>query len=413
MKICFYYLYSLVTFVIGLFLVPFFLLHKRGRRNVLQRLGLINFKDREGEVFWVHVASLGELKGVKHLLDEMFEVNQKFILSSVSISALDEIKRTYPDMSLNIFLLPFDSDFFYRNIFKSFNIKTFIYTESEFWPLLFSKLAIQNIPIVGVNIKLNEKSIKRKFYSKLFFPKVFENISKLFVTNSMTKKVLVKFGVEDSKVHVYGNMKYSDREISRDLSRKKEELFTLDYPLLIIGSIRKGEESALFSALKEIQEKICFNVLIAPRQLEQVSYFMAKLKDSGFNFGLKSNLSLNSNKGVHNFLVLDTLGELSSLYALADIVFIGGSLVKGYGGHNPLEASKYKKLVFMGPYHNNVNDIIELNNDAFKIVNSVSEIKEILLNYNSEKYSKTIEDAYNLYLSHQGIPSKVMSAINL
>lgn len=415
MSVIFYLFYSLVTLIVGILVAPFFLLHKRGRRRLKERLGLIKCKNFSKEkVIWFHAASLGELKGLEHIILDCMKNNKQFILSAISISALDYFERKYADNKncLLTFLLPFDSPIFYRKIFSSFNVKSFIYAESEFWPVLILKLTKAKIPIVGLNVKLSFKAYKINLLLKNIF-KEFHNNFKLFcIVNNDTKNYLLKLNISSDKIKLTGNMKYA--ELNSVKQEVDSEIFNFNnnLPKLVIGSIRKGEELIIFEVLKKIEKQIKFNIVLAPRQLEQVSYFVNLLKKYDFNYVLRTEpLTQFKQDDSHNFLVLNTLGELNSYYEVSDISLIGGSLVSGYGGHNPLEAAKYKVPVLLGSYFSNVEDLVIEEPAAFTIIREAKDLERSLINYDSTQLKQSANNAYSLYQRKQNIPSVVRSIL--
>jgi len=134
--------------------------------------------------------------------------------------------------------------------------------------------------------------------------------------------------------------------------------------VLVLGSLRPGEERYWFPGLAAFRGGAPLNVVVAPRHQERFEYFAERLSAHGLAFRRRSGaagseFSSDPRQLAPDVVLLDTLGELERVYSFADAAFIGGSLVPGFGGHNPLEAAAYGVCVAMGPHCENVDDLIE------------------------------------------------------
>jgi 3-deoxy-D-manno-octulosonic-acid transferase len=394
------FLYAYYT--IGLFLsmiIAFCMFfHKRGRRRLAERFGLFtsDINTRE-ELIWVHAASLGELKGLEPLLSKIPKT-EKVLLTSVSITALDYAQNL--PFFFQSFLLPFDHPLFINRIFKKYRFKIFIFAETEIWPSLLTILQKQRVPCLMLNAKILNASF---YWYKLLLPLFSSIISKLALVCCANQVSLQRFrdlGVKNDCLILTGNMKYSFTSYTKT-NLEYSYLFSAHRPTLVLGSIRKGEELFFLNALKDLKLKGQFwNIILAPRQLEDLPYFINFLNQNSYKYNLFTSKQVTMvQKQEHAFLLVDLIGHLAQLYTFADLVVIGGSLVPGYGGHNPIEAAVHAKPIILGVYNENLADIIGLDPDAFIIVKTEDQISKILLDYdfnNFAEYSKRSEKLQQL-----------------
>ncbi len=219
------------------------------------------------------------------------------------------------------------------------------------------------------------------------------------------KSRIVDIGAPEDKVEVMGNLKFDianvlDKEQIREL---KNSLRVDDYKVLIAGSTHKGEDEIIINLYKRLKVEIKdLKLLIAPRHPERNQQVLRLICATGFKIGLRSKHSNFKNTDI---IILDTMGELSKLYSVAKVAFIGGSF-SGTGGHNPLEAAIYGVPVFSGPDVFNFKDIYKfmVDNNAAAIVTCDCElpikIRELLKD--KEKYEYASRACLNIFEKNKG-----------
>jgi len=222
-----------------------------------------------------------------------------------------------------------------------------------------------------------------KAYRKIVFllKGVFNKINLFCMRTPTDASRLKALGVDEKKIYITGNMKYDAAEFSSNAERSKLRLslgIANDKKILIAGSTHRSEDEIIIDAYGKLLEKIPeLILLIAPRHIERTEEIERAI--------LKNNLkgarfsSLDENSGDAQVIVLDVMGKLRDLYSISDIVFIGGSLLPHYGGHNPLEPAVFKKPILFGPYMANFKDMADefLKEDAAKQVRSNEEIEKV------------------------------------
>jgi 3-deoxy-D-manno-octulosonic-acid transferase len=192
----------------------------------------------------------------------------------------------------------------------------------------------------------------------------------------------IDLGVQQERVIVTGNTKY-DRQPSISQSSQllqiKSKYFANNLPVMVLGSLRVGEELIWLPALKQAtKDGLKVNVVIAPRRPDQFAHFAQALTTAKLPFIARSQ-GISCDNSNFNILLLDTLGELESVYAIAELSFIGGSITD-FGGHNPIEAAAYGSCIAMGKFDRNVTEINrELRlASALLDVNSLAEALEVI-----------------------------------
>jgi len=351
--------------VIVLFFSPWlfiaFLCHIRGRKRLIERFGIWNsrgFREPANKIIWFHGASVGEVLGLVPLIKQCKRdlPQYKILLTAVSPTGL-EAAKDFPDYK---FLLPFDCIVWLKFACHKLNISAFVFGETEIWPALFSLLAARKVPMLLVNGRFSDSSAR--FWQKMPFliEQCLKKIKIVFAINEKYQARFTAFG--STEVVLNGNSKYDSTPSitsENDACNFKNDFFKEDKPTFVIGSLRIGEEKIIFPALKAFKDLSAISVVIAPRHQEKMAYFADKLQEYGIKFTRRTALLQNKYPTEESVVLLDTLGELEKVYSFADLAFIGGTLVEGIGGHNPLEAAAYAVPIILGKYCENIDNIVE------------------------------------------------------
>lgn len=306
------------------------------------------------KTIWIHALSVGEVTSavslVTHLRHEYTEANIVFSASTQTGSKLaEDLLQPYCDQ---IIVFPLDFIFVIKYFLNNIQPDLFVLVETDFWPNFLNQLHKRKIPAILVNGRISKKSITSYKKFPFFFKKMFTTFSILGVQTDTDKRRLVDLGVVPKKVRKLGNLKY---ELPQTFQPPPSSVIT-DYRgfLLVAGSTHAGEEETLLEAFITLKEKYKIRMVIAPRQIHRGQEIADLSHKKGLKAGRRSlGDSLNS-----DIYVLDNIGELISFYSLADLSFVGGSLVEE-GGHNPIEPAAYGKPVLFGPYMTDFEEISE------------------------------------------------------
>jgi 3-deoxy-D-manno-octulosonic-acid transferase len=267
----------------------------------------------------------------------------------------------------------------------------FVIVETEIWPNLISYLYIKNIPVVVVNGRISDASFKGYFSIKFLLKAVLNKISLFCVQTERDAQRLIRLGLTQDKVVITGNMKFDVADytdLQTDYTDFKARLgLAFEDKLLVAGSTHPGEEKITLGVYKNLcNDYPDLRLLIAPRHPERAPEITNLIKKFGFEAVSISLLNSPTRQLANSrtVFVLDTVGQLMDYYAIANLVFVGGSLIKK-GGHNILEPASEEKPILFGPYMFNFKDIAQL----------FLENKACILVHNQEELESGIRDLLN------------------
>jgi 3-deoxy-D-manno-octulosonic-acid transferase len=360
----FYYLLALLLVpFLSLYFLVFLWRRKDFRPHFLERLGRIprvttkqapDLGHRaQPRCVWFHAVSVGEIMGALPLAKAMGArfPDTRFVLSTYTPMGRDTATKRW-DPSGAIFYFPLDLYPVTERVIERVRPDLFLLIETDFWPGFLRGLSANGIPSVLVNGRISS----RRLLLRPFYRRVIEQFSRLCVQTEVDRERLLELGVDGGKVAVTGNMKFAQASAREgDPSRLREQLgIAPGAALLIAGSTHEGEEKEILRCYQKLlldgREVL---LLVAPRHPERVDKVEALFNAHGLPCVRRSRANGSSGSAV---ILLDTIGELSSAYALGTFIFVGGSLVKR-GGHNVMEPAAWGKPIFFGPHMEHYSDI--------------------------------------------------------
>ncbi len=362
--------YNILLFFVSLLALPFFMWKlisvPKHRAGFFQRLGFYAGGWKAGgktpRPLWVHAVSVGEVLATIFFVRRMRETYPKYdiVASTITPTGQAVAQKHYSDVRRIVFF-PFDFPGSVRLALRSVRPRLFIHTETEIWPNFLFVLGEKGIPSAIVNGRISERSSRQYGWFRFFFRSVLSNISVFGMQSKEDCYRLLRIGADPRRVHVTGNMKFdvSLPDDTKGRARKVRNEMGISENVLIIvcGSTHEGEEDILFDVYARL--KITFpelRMLLAPRHPERCDEVELLAIKKGTSIERRTLRKAVGGEVEADVLLLDTIGELARAYSIADIVFVGGSLVP-VGGHNLLEPIVYKKPVLFGPYVQNAPDI--------------------------------------------------------
>lgn len=350
-------LYTFLYCFAIVFLLPFHYF-KRPRslrfRWLREKFGILNLEGHLRSAIWVHAVSVGETLGARRLVDSLRErFPESLILFSTMTDTGQQLARRelLKDNSQRVFIfyMPFDIPFIIRRILRRYGVFLFITIETELWPNTFYECKRLGIPIIIANARISERSFKGYRKVIAFMKPVMNSVRAFCASSKVDAERLRLLGVEDSRIHITGNLKF-------DMPPPQKpglSLMSAQRTVIVIGSTHPGEEVLVLQALKELIKSKKVFMILAPRHPQRFDEVAGLLRKEDINFIRRTELS-NSQIDIdrQDLLLLDTIGELSSIYSLADIVILGGSFVP-VGGHNLFEPAYWSKPVICGRYMDN------------------------------------------------------------
>lgn len=369
-----YFLYSVVTAIGMVLLAPYFVLQglRRGKYlwNVRERMGYLPdalARDaRPRTSIWVHAVSVGEVLASKPVVDGLkkrFPECQVFL--STTTTTGQELARERIRSADGLFYFPFDWPLPVRRAFERIQPKLVVILETEIWPNFLREAERTGVPVVFVNGRISERSIRRfrRFQRFVggFFRQVLQSGALFLAQSEQDAGRLREMGAPAQKIEVTGSLKYDidppaqskfgDWLASQIASQER-------WPVFVAGSVVAGEEEAVLAAYDIVQRQWRRALLIlAPRKPERFDVAAEQASQSGWRVVRRTTVDLSAPLDENcDVVILDSIGELAGVYAIGDGVFVGGSLVPS-GGHNILEPAWFCKVPVFGPSMDNFHEI--------------------------------------------------------
>jgi len=411
-------LLDIIYLLLSVFYLPSFLFKRKHRIGLRQRFGIyspkiLNRLKKEKFPVWVHAVSVGEIKTAGVLIEQLRLSYPKirFVISTITPTGNSIAEKIASKDDLVIYF-PFDLSWIVKKIIALVNPKLIIIMETELWPNMISQAAKRGIRLVIANGRISDKAFPYYRAGKMFFRSVIRNIDLLCMQTDKDKKRVIQLGARPQRVKVTGNMKFD--QIKKPESKTLPDIgLKANQRLIIAGSTHDNEEEILarvFLKLKDNHNNI--RLLIAPRHPERALAVKQMLKKYGLKTLLISRIeSGHSGSGSDAVYLLDVMGMLGDFYKLADIVFIGGSLVK-HGGQNPIEPASCGKAVIFGQHMFNFQEIkkLFLTNKAALSVSNEEELYQALreLIVSKDKKEELAKRAKALVETNTGAVDKIM-----
>lgn len=358
-------LYDIIFLCIAICYLPVYAVRRKFHPGFLTRVGIFPGGTQLNQPIWMHAVSVGEamaMRGLYERLKALFP-EKKFVLSTVTPTGNTVVRHFVKDGDF-VCYLPLDISFIVRRVIARINPSMVVIAETELWPNIISFLFKKNIPMVVVNGRISDRSFRGYLFAKPFIRPILRKIRLFCVQTDTDYQRLKCLGVDDARLRVTGNMKF-DRVAtinrgSADATRESLQIAS-DAKVVLAGSTHPGEEEIVLRAYTGLCSAFpSLRLILAPRHPERAGEIARKVKHCGFEPAMVS-----SQGGAANFadkrtiFLIDTIGQLIAFYAISDIVFVGGSLVRK-GGHNILEPASLGKPVLFGPYMFNFRDISDV-----------------------------------------------------
>ena len=357
-----------------------------GGMKILKRKYKNDMYGRDGKVqdipegcVWVHAVSVGEVQSASSLIRQIKRTSTyPCIISTVTTTGRDMAIRLLDGVVDKIIHSPFDTKKFVSRSLDNIKPAIYITMETELWPEMLSQLKARNIPAFLANGRLSEKSFKRMRHTKSFWNGVLECLNKLMVRFEKDKEKFMTLGVPEEKIIVTGDCKV-DALLERRKNTSPDKwnwLKKKNAPLFVAGSTHQGEDDVVISAFRIIRKKYPDATLaIVPRHSERALMTIASaLPYSDIRAELLSRIDREKYNHDADVIVIDRVGVLFDLYAAADAVFVGGSLVEK-GGQNPFEPALFGLPAIHGPCMTDFPDTSRMDSmGAALCVNNDSEL---------------------------------------
>ncbi len=369
--------------VVGVLLLPLLALallwriivqHKPLAR-ISERLGavaelLAPVKDSADPVVWVHAVSAGEVAAVAPVIQQirLAEPMARIVVSTVTDTGREMVANRNLDPDALIYF-PFDLPWVVERVLDLMDPDIIVLVETELWPNLMEAADRRGIPSVVVNGRISDRSFGKAKIARPIFRWVLSNISLICAQSQIDADRFTALGADASKVVVTGNSKFDEQFPTvneADTNKYLQDFgFGSEDQVLLAASTHEGEEEIVLQAFTRLRvSRLNLQLLIAPRHPERGGAVEELVHEHGYNAYRRSRalaaggqdpLAPEGDPQVC-VAILDTMGELARVYAVATLTFVGNSLVPG-GGHNVLQPAAQGKPVLFGPHMQNQRDI--------------------------------------------------------
>lgn len=345
------------------------------RAGLSQRLGIVPRRlvdPRGGTSIWVHAVSLGEVLAVSRVVEELKRSYPEhcLVVSTTTDTGQRLAQQRFGEE--NVFYFPLDLPFAIRPYLSRLQPRLVVIAETEFWPNFLRLVSRQGAKIAVVNARISDRSRRGYSLFRGVMVKVLRHINVFLAQTGGDRERLIEIGAPADRIQISGNLKF-DVEFTGPPPPIVASLRAAigkgnAGPVMVAGSTMLGEESLLLRAFEIVRSNHQRALMILaprhPQRFQQVSELVASLGLPVWRRSLWGGENL-----AGGVLVLDSIGELAPVYGVADVAFVGGSLVE-YGGHNILEPAQQGVATLIGPHYENFRDMVNLFRaaDAVRVV---------------------------------------------
>jgi 3-deoxy-D-manno-octulosonic-acid transferase len=460
-----YLLYSFVLSLLFFALLPYFLYqaarHGKYAGSFKQRMGRLpeSLQHDGRKTIWVHAVSVGEFLAARPLIERLRrELPAVRLLVSTSTLTGQQLALSHSDLFDGAFYFPFDWKFSVRRSLARVKPAVVIILETELWPNFLRECRKRGVITILANGRVSPRSFRRYQRVARPFRHAIEDVSLMVMQSEEDAERARRLGAAAIRVRVCGNLKYDQSAIGdpdattganlrQSTSTSIIEIdrrlaLSLSPHLIVAGSTGPGEEEMLLDSLREVRLHLGLEdarLLLAPRHPERFNEVAHLIGRSGFTFVRRSEsfgpsgsgvqravandrefqieAPLNSSEptigGSPDVILLDTIGELASVYRFAAVVFVGGSLVPR-GGHNLIEPAAFARSIIVGPHTENFRQIVSdfAQADALVQTDPTNLARDLIhLLTNPEQARVMGERALGILIKNRGATECTVSAI--
>ena len=390
----------------------------RARKNpaylqrMSERFGCYNI-NALSESIWVHTVSVGEAIAAVPLIKQLLASYPQVtvVVTTMTPTGADRLRAVFGDKILQIYI-PYDYSGAVKRFLRHIKPLILVIIETEIWPNLLHYAAKNKIPTIIANARMSARSFRGYMRIRKFFNQILAEVKMIMAQSQIDADRFLALGIDPSKVETVGNIKF-DIEVSSDVITAANVLrdrFGTNKLIWVAASTHALEEEKILTAFEKVFS-ICDDsmLIIVPRHPERFGEVYNLAINRGFVTAKYSDGSFEAQKA--NVIIGDVMGKLLLFYALADVAFVGGSLISR-GGHNLLEPAALAKPIISGEYLDNFIAISELLSDADALI-KVNDERELafevikLLQDEAlrEKYGAA---AFKVVNAHRGATEKIM-----
>ena len=363
-------IYLLLLTVLSPFIAWRIVRHGRYRRGIAEKLlGRLPPSNDGRNVVWFHAVSVGEVIQLQKVVHEFrHQTNDRFrvLVSTSTDTGFDLAQKRFPDCQVTWF--PLDFSWAVSNAVRFVQPRMVVLMELELWPNFLGECHRQQIPVSVINARMSERSHRGYARIRSLMAPLFGRLALVAAQSQSNADRLQLLGVSHDRLHVTGSIKFdgvaTDRRnpATEDLRR----LFDLSHTetVFMAGSTQEPEERLALQTWLECRKEFpALRLILVPRHRERFDEVAKLIRDAGVDVMRRSSWETSKRPSSAAVILLDTIGELSACWGLADIAFVGGSF-GNRGGQNMIEPAAFGATVLFGPNTWNFRDVVQTFKEA-------------------------------------------------
>ncbi|HNQ44183.1 MAG TPA: glycosyltransferase N-terminal domain-containing protein [Candidatus Cloacimonadota bacterium] len=300
----------------------------------------------------IHAASVGEVNAIRSLVQALIADGHTVVINTVTVAGREQARKSFPDLPVRLAVV--DVWHLRKRYLGSLKPRLLLIVETEIWPNMLYAAASLGIPIVFINARLSEQTLRRYMRYKALLGIIAASVKRVIAQSEEDKNRFRK--LLGNIVSNGGNLKYAlsypDYEPE---SLRRQYGFKPDSVVICFGSSRPGEEELILNSFRELKKiHPQLRLILAPRHLKRLPEVEALLKGMSY----RRYTDPGATEKDDEIILMDVMGHLTEAYASCDLAIVGGSFYD-FGGHNPLEPAYYQKPIIMGEYYSSCRDSVD------------------------------------------------------
>ena len=375
--------------------------------RAFEKIGFFQGERNVNKSIWIHAVSVGEVNVALKLIQELEKIleSPNFILSTTTLTGARKAKENHSKNLKHVYF-PFDLKFICKKFISFYNPSILLLVETEIWPKLINVSNEFKLPVVLVNGRLSDKSLKKYQRLSSFFKDSFNKFDHAFVQSKNDFERFLEAGVNRDAMSVSGSIKFDINLMTLKNFNENEVNYYKEKYLFVCGSTHPGEEEILIDSFIDLKKENK-HLVLAPRHPERSDEIKELVNKKNLSNILYTEISSNPNIK-SDVTIVDVIGRLLDFYEIADCVFIGGTLVD-HGGQNFLEPAFFNKPIISGRSTYNFDEISKKLSDLglLKFVSNKDEISSVVENI--EPISDSLRKDTYVWLNENRGASKFIS----
>jgi 3-deoxy-D-manno-octulosonic-acid transferase len=331
---------------------------RKYREGLLERLGCVpkrlvaSSASLGRPLIWIHAVSVGEVLAVTRLVKTLDAALPGYMVVISTTTRTGQALARERFGANRVFYCPLDLPWVVRAYLKALKPRLLVLAETEFWPNLLDGCFRRGIPVAVVNARISDRSWPRYRVLRRLWKPLLSRLARVMAQSRTDAERLLAIGCASDRVSVAGNLKFDVRAAEEAEATRLLKASAAGLRFVVAGSTLEGEEAALIEAWPQLlRADPQLAMVLGVRHPERFAAVAALLERSGNPWTRRSQWKTSETERIAagEIVLLDTIGELASVYSLASVAFVGGSLIPA-GGHNPLEPAQFGVPIVMGPH---------------------------------------------------------------